>query len=305
MTTPTNTQTLLRLGTAALIAAGLAGCGRSAPNDAEPVASSSPGQHQSVKLDHPTYGSIGTLVAAADLVVVGKVTGMQQGDSLEMGADATGEPLGALPFVDYLVHVTEVVRGTLAAGADIAITFPGGESSGTLYTVEGVAPLEVGQTLMFFLSKDAGGKYFAMAGGLAIASPAPDSRFLLPGEATGGDALTFTRQNVKSARSQTLSLFGVGRSTIRLKASPSSGGFAIAVGSDGSRMISGVGLVGGRVVELAVKWTGRVANGTVTVDDRAFALVRGLVVKSQGQRVTITGSTPKLGSRWIVRLELR
>lgn len=116
---------------------------------------------QSIELDHPTYEGLGNITAAADLVVVGEVAGSEPGSPVDLGADAAGNDLGELPFVNYVVRVSDVVGGELDNN-EIVITYPGGASQEAVYSVEGLGDLPVGEPLLFFLDRDSSGTYVAL-----------------------------------------------------------------------------------------------------------------------------------------------
>lgn len=93
-----------------------------------------------------------------------------------------------------------------------------------------------------------------------------------------------------AAEADELRLVLVGPPARKLDGVPEMGGFTISDAGDGVVTISGVGLLAGSVVELALTVNDRKADGQVNVDSHTYTLSGGHVVRRSSSEVKITGS---------------
>lgn len=142
--------------------------------------------------DHPTYSSVGSVSAAADLIVRGTVLSHTTEAGKSPGVDALGDPLPPVPRTNYAVSVLEVVKGGTSAGATIVVSLSGGTTEDGQFILDGAPEIHDGDTAMFFLEAGGDGRYYPLAGGAAVAPQSADGSFALPPDATGADPVSFT-----------------------------------------------------------------------------------------------------------------
>ncbi len=147
--------------------------------------------------DHPTYPTVGEVNTAADAVLVGQVLSESTDDGESPGNDTLGDPLPAIPHTNYVVKVSSSVKGGVAEGSTILVALTGGTTPEGEFVLDGAPEISVGSTYLFFLQA-AGGSYYPLAGGAAVASNRGDGTFELPADATGEGSLVFTEAELRA-----------------------------------------------------------------------------------------------------------
>lgn len=115
----------------------------------------------------PRFASLGELVAAADVVVIGTIVDEQPGRAITEPAD----PIVGIRSVFLEVDVERVLYGDL--GSALVIEHEAALLDGTTITIDGVGPPAVGERGVYFLigSQRPDEPYFAIVG--------PQGRFAL------------------------------------------------------------------------------------------------------------------------------
>jgi hypothetical protein len=284
----------LRLAIAATVAAvSLAGCsGATSSTSSRPGGSPSMGSNQAVKLDmdHAVFGSVTDLAGQSDVVLVGLVNSSSSGAETGLGTDpSAGNPVPGIPHTNYLVSVGKVYKGLVTPGSQITVVLAGGVTDAGPVTVDGVPNLTLGQRFVFFLHLGTDGEYYPMAGGAAIATINPDGSFALPGEATGGSALTFSADQL-SQQPTSVHLVVTTTPATNLDGQLESGQLTIVRSTANSGSISGTALVGGSVAVFDVKMASGAVTGSIQIDNNVYQISAARIVQLQNNAVHLTGS---------------
>lgn len=148
--------------------------------------------------DHATYPALSEVAGGADVVIVGDILSSTTEPGESPGSDALGDPLPAIPHTNYSVLVEKVLKGTLSQGDVVIVSLAGGVSPSGKFVLDGVPEIHEGDVDMLFL-ESGNGKFYPLAGGAAVAEQSGGESFVLPADATGGEAATITTTAVEAA----------------------------------------------------------------------------------------------------------
>jgi hypothetical protein len=147
--------------------------------------------------DHPTYADAQSLRETSESVVIGTVLSQTTDPGVSPGSAPDGTSLPPIPETYYRVHIQRALKGGFGlVDSDIAVGLTGGASPDGKFVLDGGPILSPGVAYMFFARAGANATWYPLAGGAAIAEKQSDDSYLLSGEVSGQNAISFTTATV-------------------------------------------------------------------------------------------------------------
>lgn len=130
-----------------------------------------------------SYDSVGSIAEAADVIVVGTVTGV---DGVTEDRRQAGAVDASLVFTDFRIRVDETLKGSTAG--TLLVHQTGGISGDTIVEIEDDPLLQAGEQYVLFLLNGSGGT-FMVAGG-------PDGRLVVDDGRTSSLSARFAGRGI-------------------------------------------------------------------------------------------------------------
>lgn len=133
--------------------------------------------------DHKTYSTAAELIEESDTVILGTV--LDDGETKEepvAGISGDGKPAPSIAITGFTVHINKVLKGKVINNSTIKVVLTGGVIDNIKYASSGMPWLSKGDSVIFYLSNGADGKFYPLAGGAALATSAPTdlNTYILP-----------------------------------------------------------------------------------------------------------------------------